>query len=597
MTIHFQSLARPIAFAIGLGGATVALAQDPSFSIPAEPGQVPGQFIIKTAPGVEASSLRVGVAGAEVVEVFSQIGAVLVEVDEGGGAALRSAMGAADGVAYIEPVYKVYALATPNDPSAGQQWGWDKINAPAAWDVRTDGSSVLVGVIDTGVDYRHPDLAANMWTNPGEIAGNGVDDDGNGIVDDVFGANFHGSRPTGDPMDGNRHGTHVAGTIGAVSDNALGVAGVNWTAQIMAIKFLGDDGSGTSAGAIRAIEYGVKMGAKVLNNSWGGGGRSQAVQDAIEFAHRNGVLFVAAAGNGGRDGIGDNNDAQPHFPSNYDVDNVLSVAATDERDGLARFSNFGVKTVDMGAPGVNILSSIPGGGQASFNGTSMATPHVAGAAALVWAENPSMSHLDVKKHLMDTAQPIAALRGKAVTGARLDLGAAMKGDKPKPPVDDNPGKLTCSADHHALTASDSFLWSDSVQVGQNANVLSVKFELPETMAVDITAHSSARRLDGRGTTYVRTGLYDQANVNAMWSESYRRVSFQNTRENKVVSTTTTMVMPKGVHEVFWKVWVNDAVVRFDSGVLNIQAFPCHMADKGPSSAAEADVTEASRAPN
>lgn len=176
--------------------------------------------------------------------------------------------------------------------------------------MHTDSANLVVAVINTGVDYRHPDLAANMWTNPGEIPANGIDDDGNGATDDVCGANFVDAAVTGNPMDDNRHGTHVAGTIGAVTNNALGVSGVNWTTQIMALKSLSGSGGGTTAGAIRAIDYGIKMDVDIMNNSWGGGGFSRALEDAIRAADAEGILFVAAAGNSNSD-----NDANPHYPS------------------------------------------------------------------------------------------------------------------------------------------------------------------------------------------------------------------------------------------------------------------------------------------
>src|SRR5690606_1467341 len=222
----------------------------------------------------------------------------------------------------------------------------------------------------------HPDLAANMWTNTGEVPGNGIDDDGNGVADDVHGANFVPTVATGDPMDDNGHGTHVAGTIGAVTNNHLGVAGVNWETRIMALKFLSASGSGTTAGAIRAIEYAIANGANIMNNSWGGGGFSRALEDAIREAHDAGILFVAAAGNSSQ-----NNDTNPFYPASYDVPNVMSVMATDQDDDKAGCSHFGLASVGLGAPGVGILSTTPGGSFDSFNGTSMASPHVAGAAA------------------------------------------------------------------------------------------------------------------------------------------------------------------------------------------------------------------------
>lgn len=291
-----------------------------------------------------------------------------------------------------------------------------------------------VAVIDTGVDYKHPDLAANMWTNPGEIPGNGVDDDGNGFIDDVHGYDF--CNFDGDPADDHGHGTHVAGTIAAVGNNDVGVVGVNWNARVMAVKFLCGSGSGTTSGAISAVLYAADMGARVMNNSWGGGGFSQALKDAITTADQAGALFVAAAGNSSVD-----NDATPHYPSSYDVPNVMAVAATDHNDARAGFSNYGAVSVDLGAPGVSILSTVPTSGDPCcsdpsgykfLSGTSMATPHVAGAAALALAQFPGSSNLQIKQRLLGTTVPIPALADRTVTGGRLNAHNALDNDTVPP---------------------------------------------------------------------------------------------------------------------------------------------------------------------
>jgi subtilisin family serine protease len=210
----------------------------------------------------------------------------------------------------------------------------------------------MVGVIDTGIDYNHPDLAANVWTNPLEIPGNGIDDDGNGYVDDVHGYDF--VNRDGDPMDDHGHGTHVAGTIAAVANNGIGVAGVSWHAKVMALKFLDAGGSGWVSDAVEALNYATDMGAKITNNSWGGGEYSTALRDAIAAANSAGAVFVAAAGNSAN-----NNDATPFYPAGYEGPNVIAVAATDASDTLAVFSNFGRNTVQLGAPGVGIYSTVP----------------------------------------------------------------------------------------------------------------------------------------------------------------------------------------------------------------------------------------------
>jgi hypothetical protein len=293
------------------------------------------------------------------------------------------------------------------------------IDAPEAWDISTNSSNLIVAVIDTGVDYTHPDLAANMWTNTVERNGSpGVDDDGNGYIDDIYGYDFYNS--DGNPMDDHGHGTHVSGTIGAVGNNGQGVAGVCWTAKIMALKFIGSGGSGYDSDAIDCIEYAVQMGAKVTSNSWGGGSYSQALKDAIDAAGAAGVLFVAAAGNDAR-----NNDVFPHYPSSFDSANIIAVLSTDKYDVKSSFSCYGAVSVDLGAPGSNIYSCIPGSQYTYMNGTSMATPHVSGACALVWSVCPYLSSAAIKDIILQTTDPLPALDGLCVSGGRLNLYNAL----------------------------------------------------------------------------------------------------------------------------------------------------------------------------
>jgi subtilisin family serine protease len=333
-------------------------------------------------------------------------------------------------VLYAEPDYVVSAIATPNDPLFGQLWGMAAINAPAAWDVSTGSASVVVGDIDTGIDYTHPDLAANAWVNPGEAAGNGVDDDGNGYVDDVNGWDFVSN--DNDPMDDHGHGTHTSGTVGAKGDNGVGVVGVNWNVRVAGLKFLNAQGSGSTSNAVLALGYAVAKGMKVTNNSWGGGGFSQSLYNAIANARNAGTLFVAAAGNSSS-----NNNLLPFYPASYDLDNVIAVAATTSTDGLASFSNYGATSVDLGAPGAGITSTVPGTRYESWSGTSMATPHVSGAAALLYAAHPSWTYAQVRDRIFCTARPLSALAGKTATGGILDIGAALGsttcGAPPPPP--------------------------------------------------------------------------------------------------------------------------------------------------------------------
>ena len=329
----------------------------------------------------------------------------------------------------LQPDFVQWASAIPNDPNYSQLYGLNNtgqtggvadadIDAAEAWDLTRGSSSIVVGVIDTGVDYTHPDLTANIWTNPGEVAGDGIDNDGNGFVDDIHGYDF--VNDDGDPMDDNDHGTHCSGTIGAVGNNGVGVVGVNWNVKIMGLKFLSGDGFGSDSGAIAAINYATMMkmrgvNLKLTSNSWGGGGFNTALRDAIQNNANAGMLFVAAAGNDG-----ENNDTTPNYPSNYDVSNIIAVAATNSSDGLASFSNYGLTQVDIGAPGVGILSTTPGNTYSSFSGTSMATPHVAGVAALAWSVDPNATFQKVRSAVVDGGDTVASLVGKSVTGKRLN---------------------------------------------------------------------------------------------------------------------------------------------------------------------------------
>lgn len=336
-------------------------------------------------------------------------------------------------IAYAEPDYILRALdSVPDDALFASLWGMHNtgqtggtagadIDAPQAWDIATGSTNVLVGVIDTGVDDTHPDLAANMWINPGEagaLATNGVDDDGNGYVDDWRGWDF--VNEDNNPTDDHYHGTHCAGTIGGVGNNGIGVAGVCWHVSMVALKFLNAGGSGALSDAVDAIYYATGIGVDLTSNSWGGGGRTASMYDAIEDAADHDILFVAAAGN-----RSSNNDSYPHYPSSYENENVLAVAATDARDALAHFSCYGAESVDMAAPGVNINSASPGNAYRSISGTSMATPHVAGAAALIKSVSGHLAAVAIKELLLNTADPVSALSGKCVCEGRLNLHAAL----------------------------------------------------------------------------------------------------------------------------------------------------------------------------
>ncbi len=361
-------------------------------------------------------------------------------------------------VLYAEPDYRVSLAAKPTDPFFGELWGLDNtgqtagtpgadIDAPEVWEVSTGSGNTVVAVIDTGVDYTHPELAGNMWVNTAEQGGlPKVDDDGNGFVDDIHGYDF--ANNDGDPMDDHFHGTHVAGTIGAMGNNGVGVTGINWDVQIMAIKFLDATGNGTTSDAVDAINYAVARGVKISNNSWGGNEPfSQALFDAIAAARSAGHVFVAGAGNGFF-GIPLNNDNIPFYPASYDLDNIVAVAASDHNNNLASFSNFGATTVDLAAPGVDILSTQPGNGYRLLSGTSMATPHVAGVIALVWDMFPDWTYRQVIGQVLSNVVPNPVLQGKTVTGGQLNAAQALPSLDPEIRVqvdglnvDDNTGSV------------------------------------------------------------------------------------------------------------------------------------------------------------
>lgn len=311
------------------------------------------------------------------------------------------------------------------DPRMGELYGMTKIDAPRAWEIEQGSKEIVVAVIDTGVDYNHPDLAYNIWRNPNAetYAATGIDPTGADITGDIVGWDFiHNDNL---PFDDQMHGSHCAGTIGGVGNNGVGVSGVAQRVSIMAVKFLSSQGSGTTADAIKAIDYAISRGAKILSNSWGGPGDedNQALEDAVVRAQQAGVLFVAAAGNDGTD-----NDSRPMYPAAYPQDNVIAVAATNEQDSRAFFSNYGVETVDVGAPGSGILSTTPNGNYQKLSGTSMAAPHVSGAAALLWAHFPEATYTEIKERLLRFGDPIPSLQGKTVTGMRINVYKALTGE-------------------------------------------------------------------------------------------------------------------------------------------------------------------------
>lgn len=417
-----------------LGESVGANPAVPPTAISANAEYRPGVMLVGYAKGqpmtaMEKASLHAAM-GTESIKAFSMVPAELVKLPPGAKLEEMIEAYAADpNVAYAEPDYLVNTCELPNDPRLSELWGMRNtgqtggtpgadIGAEQAWAIATGTTNVIVAVIDTGIDYTHPDLAANMWVNEGEIPGNGIDDDGNGFVDDVHGYDF--AYNDSDPMDVRGHGTHCAGTIGAVGDNGVGVAGVNWRVRLMAAKFLNDSGSGYTSDAVDALEYAVANGAHISNNSWSGGGYSSTLKAAIEAAGAAGHLFVAAAGNSGS-----NNDVDPHYPSSYDCENILAVASSDHNDNRSGFSCYGLTSVDIAAPGSSILSTVPGNGYGLKSGTSMATPHAAGVAALLKSQRMDVSHSELKQWLIDGVDQLPQWDGVVVSGGRLNVANSL----------------------------------------------------------------------------------------------------------------------------------------------------------------------------
>lgn len=443
----------------------------------------PFAVLVKFQPGASdvARAAARAAAGANTMRRYAIVpGLELVHTTltpEAAVAALR----AMPGVAYAEPDYVVRTSEDPPQLIPKDYWGFEReyqwgchntgqvvyggpgtpgadVNAPEAWWISTGDPNFVIAMVDTGIEYTHLDLAANMWVNPGEIPGDGIDNDGNRYVDDVQGWDFYSQ--DNDPMDENGHGTHTAGTVGARGNNIgeeagfeIGVAGMMWECKLMPLRFLGPGGSGLISDAVLALQYATEKGVKVSNNSWGSRSYSSSLYDAIEAAQAMGHIVVAAAGN-----FGKNIDARSGlrwklYPAAYDLDNIISVAATDKDDGLPRWSNYGLTSVDLGAPGDVVISTfltqaddfefgddgvLAWGGPlqgwyAWGSGTSMAAPHVSGVVGLVYAENPGWTYQQVRTQVIDTARPVASLAGKTVSGGVVDAALALGVYVPPPP--------------------------------------------------------------------------------------------------------------------------------------------------------------------
>jgi len=414
---------------------------------------VEGEFFVKFHKGAISSDSVVAMQqelGAERLQKFPRIGAELwkfSDEEEADGHSTRSKLSrlrSEKSIKYVEPNYLIKIDQTSNTSSDSKQWALDVIHLKEALEIYQPKEEIIVAVIDTGVDYTHPALLSKIWKNLNEIPGNNFDDDQNGYRDDVYGYDFcqHYERldekteycePDNDPIDENHHGTHCAGIIAAVRNNTMGIAGVADTpfVKIMALKIQDKQGNGNVAAAISAIEYAIQNGAKIINASWGMDVESEALKEmveelkpSIEHAQEKGILLIASAGNNSR-----NNDEKPHYPASYNLDNIISVAATNVNDELANFSHYGRNSVDLAAPGVNIYSTVPflegvkchenQGCYLSKEGTSMATPYVTGVAALLWSARPELTYLKVKNKLLSSVDKMPSLEGRIATGVGL----------------------------------------------------------------------------------------------------------------------------------------------------------------------------------
>lgn len=461
---------------------TLALAKAPAIEA------VPGEYLVKfkktdTLQTMDASTILGFSVDRKVTENVFLIKRSMIETQD----YVVSSLSQNPEVEIVEPNFIYRANVVPNDVDFSKLWGLQNtgqkdtsgatgiegvdIGAVRAWDLSTGSHDIVVAVIDTGVDPNIPDLKENIWTNEAEANGrSGVDDDNNGYVDDIHGYDF--VNRDGDPTDDHSHGSHVAGTIGAKGNDGYGVAGVTWNVRIMGVKFLSKDGGGTLEDAIKSIDYATNMGAKILSNSWGGGGFSELLKQSIERSHAAGALFVAAAGNESND-----NDTSPTYPATYDVPNVIAVAALDNRGTLAGFSNWGKRTVHLGAPGVNVYSTTPKG-FSSYSGTSMACPHVSGAAALLMSYAPNLTAMQVKERLLARVAPMTKIKSKTVSGGIVNVYYALS-DTPAPQDPNDPSNWKSTpisiASAHPYSAKTKQEWTVKQEGASKISVHFSKF--------------------------------------------------------------------------------------------------------------------------
>jgi subtilisin family serine protease len=513
---------------------------DRSNQSPRKATYAPGELLVKYRPSARRAALEDSQRqrGISTLRTFRSIGVRHLKLPDG--MTVREAMEIYlhdPDVAYAEPNYYRHATVIPDDLFFDNLWGLDNtgqtggtvdadIDAPEAWETQTGSSAVVVAVLDTGADWDHEDLSANIWNNDDE-AENGADSDNNGYIDDIRGWDFvNGDNDPDDDHGGTYHGTHVSGTIGAEGNNGIGITGVNWSVSIMPLKILDDQGSGLVSHEIEAIDYAIANGAKIINASFSGGSDSQSECDAIEGARVAGILFVAAAGNYGQD-----NGDIPAYPANYDLDNIVAVAATDKNDGRAWFSNYGATSVDVAAPGVNIYSTIAGDSYQYSSGTSMATPHVAGLAALIWADNAGFTYDQVQERILNGVDVLPSLTGDILMAGRINANHSIN---PPANTPDAPSGLGVGA---LSTSEIGLSWTDNAN-DESGFKIERKTDLAGSYSHIVTVAANVG-------SYADTGLHDGT------SYDYRVLAFNAAGDSAPSedNATTPLAAPSNLSAV------------------------------------------------
>jgi subtilisin family serine protease len=453
--------------------------------------------LVQFEPGFDAAALPGGAHVLAQMPLVSNLD--VVSVPPGWSVSqMLDGLGNNPHVRFAQPDYVLQAAQVPNDTKFPTQWGLNNtgqtsgtlgadIHAEKAWDVTTGTGKEIVAVLDSGIDYTHPDLAANMWP--------------------TYGYNFVAN--TNNPMDDNGHGTLVAGIIGAVGNNGVGIAGIDWNVQLMAVKVLDSTGSGLTSTAIQGLNYAVANGAKIVNASWGSTGYDQALQTAIASARAQGVIFVAAAGNSST-----NNDVTPIYPASYSGDNIVAVAATDQYDNLASFSNYGPTSVALAAPGMSVQSTYVGGGYAYMSGTSAAAPFVSGAMALVWDLHPTWSYSQVIHQVLSTVDPLPGLAGKLASGGRLDLAAAV--GTSAPPASSS---LTNTPGGTVVVGNANLTDAATLSNGNNPTG-SITFTLYAPGSTTAPLDTETVAVNGNGTYRTPAGYLPSSTGSYQWVASY-----------------------------------------------------------------------------